>query len=583
MTRRLLVPLILVSLMLAWSMRSGAQQTPQPSPSPRPFVPLTDEMLQKPDPANWLSWRRTTDSHAFSPLNQINRNNVSQLKQTWMRGVGSGTGNHEGTPLVYNGVMYIPNPGDYIMAVDAKTGDPLWEYKRGGRGGTNRNMAIWGTTLIDASSDNQMYAVDARTGKLVWETVVFDPKTPVNASSGPIIANGKVIEGRQCQPGAKSDGCVVTAHDARTGKELWRTRTIPRPGEPGDETWGDVPIEERFHVGTWMVPSYDPVLNLVIVGTSVTIPAPKFLLGGNDKEHLYHNSTLAIDADTGKIVWHYQHVIDHWDLDHPFERLLVETAVAPDPKEVPWINPRIKPGERRLVVTGIPGKTGLVYTIDRRTGEFLWARPTVFQNVISKIDGATGKAVVNPETLFTAGDQERFVCPSATGGKNWPAGAYSPQINVMFYPLQNTCMNARTTMAKRDPSGRGVYGLSMPVVLAPGTQNIGAVYAISVETGRTLWKHEQRAGMLSLVATAGGLVFGGDANGRFMAFDERTGKILWDTNLGAPVSGFPISFSVDGKQYIAVNTGGSLVAGSVNRVTEFKGQNATNMHVFALP
>jgi alcohol dehydrogenase (cytochrome c) len=376
---------------------------------------------------------------------------------------------------------------------------------------------------------------------------------------------------------------VVTAHDARTGKELWRTRTIPRPGEPGDETWGDVPIEERFHVGTWMVPSYDPVLNLVIVGTSVTIPAPKFLLGGNDKEHLYHNSTLAIDADTGKIVWHYQHVIDHWDLDHPFERLLVETAVAPDPKEVPWINPRIKPGERRLVVTGIPGKTGLVYTIDRRTGEFLWARPTVFQNVISKIDGATGKAVVNPETLFTAGDQERFVCPSATGGKNWPAGAYSPQINVMFYPLQNTCMNARTTMAKRDPSGRGVYGLSMPVVLAPGTQNIGAVYAISVETGRTLWKHEQRAGMLSLVATAGGLVFGGDANGRFMAFDERTGKILWDTNLGAPVSGFPISFSVDGKQYIAVNTGGSLVAGSVNRVTEFKGQNATNMHVFALP
>jgi alcohol dehydrogenase (cytochrome c) len=580
---RLSVPVVLVALMLAWSLRSGAQQSPQPSPSPRPFVPVTDEMLQKPDPANWLSWRRTTDSHAFSPLNQINRTNVSQLKQTWMRGVGTGTGNHEGTPLVYNGVMYIPNPGDFIMAVDAKTGDPLWEYKRGGRGGTNRNMAIWGTTLIDASSDNQMYAVDARTGKLVWETVVFDPKMPVNASSGPIIANGKVIEGRQCQPGAKSDGCVVTAHDARTGKELWRTRTIPRPGEPGDETWGDVPLEERFHVGTWMVPSYDPVLNLVIVGTSVTIPAPKFLLGGNDKEHLYHNSTLAINADTGKIVWHYQHVIDHWDLDHPFERLLVETAVAPDPKEVPWINPRIKPGERRLVVTGIPGKTGLVYTIDRRTGEFLWARPTVFQNVISKIDGATGKAIVNPETLFTAGDQERFVCPSATGGKNWPAGAYSPQINVMFYPLQNSCMNARTTMAKRDPNGRGVYGLSMPVQLAPGTQNMGTVYAISVETGRTLWKHEQRAGMLSLVATAGGLVFGGDANGRFMAFDERSGKILWETNLGAPVSGFPISFSVDGKQYIAVNTGGSLVAGSVNRVTEFKGQNATNMHVFSLP
>ena len=142
-------------------------------------------------------------------------------------------------------------------------------------------------------------------------------------SSGPIIANGKVIAGRQCQPDATHDACVITAHDAKTGKELWRTRTIPRPGEPGNETWGDVPLEQRWHVGTWMVPSYDPQTNLIIVGTSVTIPAPKFMLGGNDKQHLYHNSTLAIDADTGKIVWHYQHVVDHWDLDHPFERIIV--------------------------------------------------------------------------------------------------------------------------------------------------------------------------------------------------------------------------------------------------------------------
>ena len=161
-------------------------------------------------------------------------------------------------------------------------------------------------------------------------------------------------------------------------------------------------MEQRWHVGTWMVPSYDPETNLIFVGTSVTIPAPKFTLGGNDKQHLYHNSTLAIDADTGKIVWYYQHVIDHWDLDHPFERLLVDTAIAPDANEVAWINPKIKPGERRKVITGIPGKTGIVYTLDRRTGEFLWARPTVMQNVVSNIDGATGKVTVNPETIFTA-------------------------------------------------------------------------------------------------------------------------------------------------------------------------------------
>jgi PQQ-dependent dehydrogenase (methanol/ethanol family) len=581
---RLLPVALLAVLAFAGTLHMRAQEPPQQTPQ-RPFIPVTDEMLQKPDPANWMMWRRTLDSQGFSPLNQINRSNVAQLKMTWSRGLGAG-GVQEPTPLIYNGTMYIPNPADLVMAVDAKTGDLLWESKRalpqGVRGGTNRNVAVWGTNIIDGSSDNQMYAIDARTGKPVWETPVLDPRAPAGAGSGPIIANGKVIQGRQCQPNATSAACIVTAHDARTGKELWRTRTIPQPGEPGNETWGDVPPEQRWHVGTWMVPSYDPVLNLVIVGTSVTIPAPKFILGGNDKEHLYHNSTLAIDADTGKIVWHYQHVVDHWDLDHPFERLLVDTAVAPDAREVPWINPRIKAGEQRRVVTGIPGKTGIVYTIDRRTGEFLWARPTVMQNVISKIDGATGKATVNPEVLFTGANQERFVCPSANGGKNWPAGAYSPQINVMFYPLQNLCMKARTTTDQRDP--KAVYGLSMPNELAPNTQNVGSVHAVSAETGRTLWKHEQRAGMLSLVATAGGLVFGGDVSGRFMAFDERTGKILWETNLGSPVSGYPVAFAVDGKQYIAVATGSSLVANSSLRLTpEIKPSNTSSMYVFALP
>ena len=200
-----------------------------------------------------------------------------------------------------------------------------------------------------------------------------------------------MITGRQCQPDAGNDACIITAHDAQTGKEVWRTRTIPLPGEPGYETWGDVPMDERWHVGTWMVPSYDPETEPDLrrhVGDDSRRRSSRS--AATTRQHLYHNSTLALDADTGKIVWYYQHVVDHWDLDHPFERLLVETAVAPDPKEVPWINPKIKPGERRKVITGIPGKTGIVYTLDRQTGEFLWARPTVMQNVISKIDGATG-------------------------------------------------------------------------------------------------------------------------------------------------------------------------------------------------
>jgi alcohol dehydrogenase (cytochrome c) len=541
-------------------------------------------MLWKPSPANWLSWRRTLDSFGYSPLDQIDRSNVSKLKMVWARGMGTGT--IEATPLVYDGVMYLPGPGDVIQAIDARSGDLSWEYRRklpqGVNGGTNRNIAIWGNTLIDGSADNQIYAVDVHTGELVWETPVMDPKKRARASSGPIIANGKVITGRQCQPDATNDACIITAHDAKTGKELWRTRTIPAPGEPGYETWGDTPFEQRWHVGTWMVPSYDPETNMIFVGTSVTIPAPKFILGGNDLTHLYHNSTLALNADTGKIVWHYQHIVDHWDLDHPYERLLVETVVAPDPKEVAWINPRLKSGERRKVITGIPGKTGIVYTLDRATGEFLWARPTIMQNVVKSIDGATGKVTVNPEVTFSKLGETHMVCPGAQGGKNYPAGAFNPRTNVMFQPMQNLCANMTVTMDKRDPSK--VYGLDFPAIPAPGVDKLGSVWAVSAETGRTVWKYEQRAGMLSLVATAGGLVFAGDANGRFKALDDRTGRVVWETNLGSPVSGYPIVFAVDGKQYVAVATGPSGVATTTLRLTpELKPSNAGQVYVFALP
>ena len=576
--RHELLRVLPAALALAAAMPSAADDE-------RSFVPVTDAMLQRPEAGDWLMWRRTLDGWGYSPLDEINKRNVARLTQVWKAPMGEGI--QESTPLVYDGVMYVPNRGDYVQAFDGKTGEVLWEYKRtlpeGVNGGTNRNLAIWGTTLIDASSDNQMYALDARTGKLVWETPVLEPTLPARASSGPIVANGKVITGRQCQPAATHESCVITAHDAATGKELWRTRTIPRPGEPGDETWGNVPMEQRWHVGTWMVPSYDPELDRIFIGTSVTIPAPKFILGGNDKQHLYHNSTLSLDANTGRMVWYYQHLLDHWDLDHPFERLLVDTAVAPDADEVAWINPRLRRGEQRKVITGIPGKTGIVYTLDRETGEFLWARPTVTQNVVSSIDGATGKANVNPEMLFTHAGQELTVCPGTNGGKNWPAGAYSPRTNAMYMPMQNMCMKATVQSGERDP--KLVYGFRSEPLIAPGTDKVGTVWAVSAESGSTVWKHEQRSGMMSLAATGGGLVFGGDAAGNFKAFDDTTGAVLWETNLETPVSGFPVTFAVDGKQYVAVTTGASLVAMATRRVTPELSSDAgaAEVFVFALP
>jgi alcohol dehydrogenase (cytochrome c) len=250
---------------------------------------------------------------------------------------------------------------------------------------------------------------------------------------------------------------------------------------------------------------------------------------------------------------------------------------------VAWINPRIRPGEQRRVMTGIPGKTGIVYTLDRATGEFLWARPTIMQNVVKNIDGASGAVEVDPERIFTHKGQTLLVCPGTNGGKNWPAGAYSPRTNAMYMPMQQMCMSATIRSGERDPSL--VYGFNAEPLVAPGTDNVGVVFAVSADKGTTLWKHEQRVGVMSLAATGGGLVFGGDVAGNFRAFDDTTGEVLWETNIGAPVSGYPVSFAVAGKQYVAVTTGPSLVAATARRVTpELTGDSgAGRVVVFALP
>ena len=552
------------------------------------FVPVTDAMLQNPADGDWLMWRRTLDGWGYSPLDQIDRDNVGDLRMVWTRALAAGA--QQGTPIAYGGTLYMPNPNDIIQAIDAVTGDLQWEYRRdipddvndylGGLISVNRNVAIWGDMIIDTANDDYAFAVNAATGELVWETQLFDyTQNPARHSAGPLVADGKVISGRSCRPQRGPEACVIMAHDAATGEELWRRRLIPAPGEPGDESWGGVPYEERAHVGSWMVPSFDPELNLVYVGTSVTSPAPKFMLGGVDNKHLYHNSTLALDGDTGEIAWYYQHLNDSWDLDHPFERLLVDTAVAPNASEVSWINPRIQPGEVRRVVTGVPGKTGVVYTLDRETGEFLWARNTVTQNVISDIDGATGAVTENAELVFSALGQEVLACPTWNGGKDWEAGAYSPLTNTMYMPLRNACARMLATTAP----GTSHYALAVRNQIAPGTDQVGTVHAISAETGETVWLHEQRAATMSLVTTGGGLVFGGDVNGRFKAWDQETGEVLWEINLGSAVTSFPISYAVDGKQYIAVGTGTASTASLFGRLTpEIRPSAGNNLFVFAL-
>ena len=549
------VSALLAAAVVSFALCAPAAAQAQPA---REFVPVTDEMLQDPDPADWPMWRRTLDGWGYSPLDQVNRDNVGELQLAWSRALPQGT--QEVTPLAYGGVVYMPTLTDIIQALDATNGDLIWEYRRdlpddvyefvGGNSRSMRNIAIYDRQIINISDDDYAYALDVETGDVVWETQIFDYReTPAGHSSGPIIADGRVISGRSCRPLGGPESCVVVAHDARTGRELWRRRTVPAPGEPGDETWGGVPYERRVHVGSWIPASYDPELRLIFQGTSVTSPAPKFMLGGVENTHLYHNSTLALDVETGEIRWYYQHLNDHWDLDHPFERLLVDTAVAPDPDAVSWINPGVRPGEVRRVVTGIPGKTGVVYTLDRETGEFLWATPTVSQNVINDIDGATGAVTENAEVTFTALGQEVLACPTWAGGKDWEAGAYSPLTNTMYMPLRNTCARMLATDDVRSERARAltaggqggleIYALAARHQITPGEDELGTVYAVSAETGRTVWLHEQRAATMSVMATGGGLVFGGDVNGRFRALDQETGAVLWRSTSARPSSASP--------------------------------------------
>lgn len=555
------------------------------SPGARAFEPVTDAMLQNPDPADWLMWRRTLDSWGYSPLKEINRKNVDELRMVWVRPLNSGS--QEGTPLVHDGIMYFPAPGDVIDAIDARSGDVIWEHRRKLPDDigdylpvwdTNRNLAIYGNLIIASGADDYVYALDAETGEQVWETKTLDYRHGAKVSSGPIIADGLAITGRSCEPEGGPDACIIVANDAKTGKEVWRTSIIARGDDPNDATWGNVPLEKRIQAGAWMVASYDPELELIYMGTSVTAPTPKFMLDGNDKTYLYHNSTLALDVHTGKIVWYYQHIVDHWDLDHPFARLLIDEQVAPDPDEVTWINPDIDRKKTYKVVTGVPGKTGIIYTLDRKTGEFLWARPTVYQNVVKDIDGKTGKVTVNPETIFNGPGETRLVCPSASGGANYMTGAYSPLTKTMYMPAQNTCANVTPV----DPAKTfGVYGFASRQLLAPGADDqVGVIHAVNAVTGKSEWTYATRAGRQSLMTTGGGLLFAGDSVGRFSALDQETGEVLWEVNLGSSVTGYPATFEVDGHQYVAVSTGRWLADAYTPELIH---GTQNTLFVFALP
>jgi len=543
-------------------------------------------MLVAPPDGDWLMWRRTYNHWGFSPLDQIDRSNVGNLRLAWTWTMEPGL--QETTPLVHDGVMFLAQACDFVEALDATTGTLLWDYRRprvehpAALSCANRTAALHGDRIYLATHDAHLVALEVGSGDVVWEQEVGDWRVGQHYSGGPQIINGLVVAGMSgCYH--INTGCWISAHDPDSGEEVWRTNTIPQRGEFGYDTWGDIPDEERRGGSAWIAPSWDPELGLIFVGVAVPIPWGSQQRGTGDGDVLYTNSTLALDADTGEIRWYFQHLPnDEWDLDHPFERLVVETEVSPDPEAVDWLNPDITPGERRKVITGVPGKLGIVWTLDAATGEFLWARATNVQNVIVGVDIENRRGIANADLRPSIG-QEVLVCPHLMGGINWQAVAYSPQTNALYTPTNNTCMNY--TLNEVEPiTGRHHGSARTQRVHVPDSDEmVGLLTAVDVSTGETRWQLRQRAGFGgSVLTTGGGLVFVTDDRRRFRAFDAGTGEVLWEQILNSSAGGFPVSYMVDGVQYVAIPAGGGI--NYRNLTPEIVQRPAGNtLYVFRLP
>jgi alcohol dehydrogenase (cytochrome c) len=541
------------------------------------FRAVTEAMLRNPAPGDWLNWRRTDNAWGYSPLDQINRQNVPRLQLAWSWAMDN-TGAQEATPLVHDGVMYLPNPRGVIQALDAATGDLLWEYRPGGGrtptgasgdgNGVQRNIAIFGDRIFGTTNDAHIISLDARTGKLAWDTRVADSKLGYGYTSGPIVVRGKVVAGMTGCSRYKEDVCFISAYDAATGKEVWKTSTIARPGEPGGETWGDLPLHLRAGSDAWIPGSYDPDTNLIYWATAQAKPWAR-AVRGTDGDALYTNSTLGLDPDTGTIKWHYQHLPgETQDMDEVFESILIDSG-----------------GRKSLFKMG---KLGILWQLDRTNGAFIHATDLGYQNIL-EVGPQTGKVTYQAGKIPQIG-VELEMCPSTAGFKDWRAMAFSPQTNALYVPMSLTCEKATFGEVEKVLGKGGVGPVKRQDLKHPQSGgNLGEFLAMDIRSGKVLWRQRTPSpSNTAALATAGGLAFGGDWDRHMYAYDSATGKILWQTRLVTSPQGFPITYLAKGKQYVAMpaGTGGgswstAIPAELTPEIRQPKSGNA--VFVFALP
>ena len=477
-----------------------------------------------------------------------------QLVWAWQLGPGAS----QPTPLVHDGVMYLANPANIVQAVDAVTGDRLWQYDREFEGDPNevvssrtRSIAIYSDKIYLNTSDAHIVALEARTGEVAWDHAVADRALGYRYTSGPIVVNGNIVAGMSGCERFKEDVCFISAHDADTGEEVWRTSTIARPGEPGGDSWGDLPLRYRAGADSWIPGSYDPATGLTYWSTSQAKPWAR-LTRGTDGDALYSNSVLALDPDTGELEWYYQFVPgETHDLDDVFESVLIDHD-----------------GRRSLFKMG---KMGILWELDRTTGEFVAAHDLGYQTLID-VDPRTGQVTYRSGMIPEAGVELEF-CPDFLGIRNWPASAYHPETQALYIPIHPSCVRGMFTEIEKE--------LHAPYYTNSGWQSRGStahpdspdhrghLVAMDITSGEILWRHEMttrpRAAALT---TGGGLVVGADTDRYLYFHDAATGDVLFQTRLPGSVQGFPITYAVDGRQYVAVPVGGN---------------RSNAVYVFALP
>lgn len=560
-----------------------------------PLAPVTDALLQAPPAGSWLHWRGGANAWGYSSLDQINRDNVAQLRLAWSWAMDD-TGAGEAAPLVHDGVLFLPNPRGVIQALDAASGDLLWEYRPGrtpaaaganpitaaelgdaamsptayagvGRG-VQKNIALYGTAVYAATENASIVALDASTGTLLWEQRVADPALGYHYTAGPIVANGVLVTGITGCTRYKEDVCFITGHDPDTGAELWRTSTVARPGEAGGDSWGDLPLQFRAGSDAWIAGSYDPETNLVYWGTAQAKPWAR-VARGTDGAALYTNSTLALDPLTGDMVWYYQHLPgESHDMDEAFENLLIDID-----------------GRRSLFKIG---KLGILWQLDRETGDYVQAVDLGYQNIVN-LDPVTGTVRYRDGMLPRIG-VELDMCPSTSGFKSWRAMAYTPQFNLLYIPMTLNCELATFGPVEQVLGGGGTGPVRRINTPHPDAgDDLGEILAVRIPGGNVAWRYRSRPTInTATLTTAGGLVFAGDWDRYVYALDAETGEKLWQSRVSTSAQGFPISYSVDGKQYIALPAASSGASWASMLPRDLspelrRPRGGNSLHVFALP